>query len=71
VALKGSKSAAVRNFVRTGLSDVFTVADIRKAVPHIGDGQIGRVLRQLQREGIVVNETKGRAARWRRLTSDF
>lgn len=57
--------------MRTGMSDVFSVADIREAVPHIGDGQIGRVLRQLQSEGIVVNETKGRTARWRRLTSDF
>jgi Fic family protein len=69
VAVKGSKSAAVRSFVATNLSDVFTVADIREAVPHIGDGQIGRVLRQLQSEGVVVNETKGRSARWRRLMS--
>lgn len=71
VAVKGSKSAAVKNFVRMSLSDVFTVADVREAVPHIGDGQIGRVLRELKQQGIVVNETKGRAARWRRLTSDF
>jgi len=67
VATRGTKSEAVRRFVRTNLSDVFTVADIRDAVPHIGDGQIGRVLRQLQDEGVVVNETKGRSARWRRL----
>jgi len=71
VAVKGSKSAAVTNFVRTSVSDVFTIAEVREAVPHIGDGQIGRVLRRLQMEGVVVNETKGRAARWRRLRSDF
>jgi Fic family protein len=71
VNVKGSKSEAVRNFVRTNISDVFTVADVRNAVPDIGDGQLGRVLRELKDAGVVERERLGRNASWRRLTTDF
>lgn len=71
VTVRGSKSAAVRNFVRTSISDVFTVADVREAVPHIGHGQLGRVLRELKEAGVVERESLGRNASWRRLTTDF
>ena len=69
--IRGSKSAAVRAFVRTSISDVFTVADIREAVPHIGHGQLGRVLRELKDAGVIERESLGRNASWRRLTTDF
>jgi Fic family protein len=71
VATKGSKSAAVENFVRTTAADVFRIADIRDAVPNVGDQQIGKVLRRLKEAGVVELERKGRGARWRRLTTDF
>ncbi len=71
VPIRGSKSAAVRACVRTSISDVFTVADIREAVPHIGHGQLGRVLRELKDAGVIERESLGRNASWRRLTTDF
>ncbi|MDQ3586948.1 MAG: Fic family protein [Actinomycetota bacterium] len=69
--VRGSKSVAVRNFIRTNISDVFTVAEVRAAVPHIGDGQLGRVLRELKQAGVIERESLGRGAKWRRRTADF
>jgi Fic family protein len=71
VARKGSKSEAVRRFVRTTVSDSFTVADVREVVPNISDRQLGKVLRELRGNGVIELESKGRGARWRRLTTDF
>jgi Fic family protein len=68
---RGSKTAAVENFVRANLSDVFTIADIRKVVPHAGDQLIGKVLRRLKADGVLAVEGAGRGARWRRLRRDF
>lgn len=68
---RGSKTAAVENFVRTNLSDVFTIADVRRVVPHAGDQHIGNVLRRLKGEGVIGREGAGKASRWRRLRRDF
>jgi Fic family protein len=68
---RGSKTAAVENFVRTNLSDVFTIADIRRVAPHVGDQMIGNILRRLKAEGVLAPEGTGRGARWRRLRRDF
>lgn len=68
---RGSKTAAVESFVRTNLSDVFSIADVRRVVPHAGDQHIGNVLRRLKSEGVLDREGAGRASRWRRLRRDF
>lgn len=68
---RGSKTAAVENFVRTSLSDVFSIADVRRVVPHAGDQHIGNVLRRLKDDGVLAREGAGRASRWRRLRRDF
>jgi len=67
VATRGSKSEAVRRFVDTSVSDIFTIADIRHVVPNVSDRQIGKVLRELRGKGIIKLENRGRGARWRRL----
>ena len=68
---RGSKTAAVEHFVRTNLSDVFTIADVRKVAPHVGDQMIGNILRRLKAEGVLSAEGAGRGASWRRLRRDF
>ncbi len=67
VATRGSKSEAVRRFVKTTVSDTFTIADIREVVPNISDRQIGKVLRELRKAGAIELERTGRNARWRRV----
>lgn len=71
VARRGSKSEAVRRFVKTAVSDAFTIADIREVVPNVSDRQIGKVLRELRKAGVIELEQEGRNARWRRLSTDF
>jgi Fic family protein len=68
---RGSKKAAVEHFVRTNLSDVFTIGDVRRVVPHAGDQHIGNILRQLKKDGVLDREGGGQATRWRRLRQDF
>lgn len=71
VATRGSKGAAVRRFVRTNVSDVFTISELRDVVPNVSDVHIGKTLRELRDEGVIKGEGVGRGARWRRLRSDF
>ena len=68
---RGSRKAAIENFVRTNMSDVFSKADIRRVVPHAGDPQIAKVLRGLRDEGVIAREGTGRNSKWRRLRNDF
>jgi len=71
VATKGSKGEAVRRFVRTNVSNVFTISDVRDVAPNVSDVHIGKVLRELRDEGVIELEGAGRGARWRRLRDDF
>ncbi|MGH2994016.1 MAG: Fic family protein, partial [Solirubrobacterales bacterium] len=71
VATRGSKSEAVRRFIRTTVSETFTIADIREVVPHISDRQIGKVLRELRKADVIELDQEGRNARWRRRSTDF
>lgn len=68
---KGSRRMMVRDFVRSRISDVFTVAEVRAAVPSAREGYISQVLRELKAEGVIELEQRGRNARWRRLKADF
>ncbi len=71
VASRGSKTEAVRRFVRTNVSDVFSISDIRDVAPNVSDVHIGRILRELRDQGVIEREGIGRGARWRRLRDDF
>jgi len=68
---RGSKTEAVRNFVRSSPSDEFTLDDIRIACPGVSDDLIRKVLRDLRDEGAVEAPTRGRSARYRRVRTDL
>ncbi len=71
VATKGSKAEAVRHFVRTNISDTFSISDIRNVVPNVSDVYIGQILRQLRDDDIIELQGTGQGAHWRRLRTDF
>jgi Fic family protein len=68
---RGSKSEAIRQYVRSSVADEFTVADIRDAAPTASPSHISKTLAKLRDEGIIEPRGSGRGARWRRLTTDF
>lgn len=65
---RGAKSAAIEQFVRTGMSEEFTIADVRHAALGASDSMIAKVLARLRDEGAIVSLGTGRSARWRRLS---
>jgi hypothetical protein len=68
---RGAKSEAVRQFLRSTLSDEFTFADIRTACPLVSDPTIRAVLKTLKEQGAVESQGTGRSAKWKRLNTDF
>jgi Fic family protein len=68
---RGSKAAAVHQFVRTSISDEFTIEDVRQAVPGTSDSYLSKVLASMRKQGILESRPAGRGSRWRRLRSDF
>jgi Fic family protein len=64
---RGAKGAAIEKFVRSGISDEFTIADVREAALGASDSLIGKVLARLRDEGVIESLGTGRSARWRRL----
>ena len=62
----GTKQSRVRNYVLAEAPEVFTKARIRQSLPGISDQTIANVLRDLQAEGSIVSEGRGRSASWRR-----
>ena len=66
---RGQKQALIRGFVRANVSDRFTVAGVRVAVPTASDAYIREVLRAMKAEGILTQENSGPAAEWRRGTN--
>jgi Fic family protein len=71
VAGRGAKQAAIKQFIRSSVSDEFTVADIRRVAPGVSQSYLSKTLARLRDDGIVEPVGAGRGARWRRLTSDF
>jgi Fic family protein len=71
LAGRGSKGEAVRHFIRSSLSEEFTIADIRRAAPGVSDDHIRKVLAALRADGIIEAVSKGRSARYRRLRTGF
>jgi Fic family protein len=62
----GTKQDRVRDFVFTHGPVDFTIADVRQALPGVGDNTIRLVLTELRRGGRISVDGTGRNARWRR-----
>lgn len=68
---RGSKRALIKAFVRSSLSDEFTVSQVRDAAAGVSDAYISKVLGELKADGVLEPVGAGRGARWRRLRRDF
>jgi Fic family protein len=68
---RGSKRALITSFIRSSLSDEFTVAQVREASPGVSDAHLSKVLGQLKADGVIEPIGRGRGARWRRLRREF
>jgi Fic family protein len=63
----GTKQERVRHWVLNEAPAAFRIAEMRIAVPGVGDETIRLTLRKLKNEGLVESTGTGRAARWRRI----
>jgi Fic family protein len=68
---RGSKVSAIHQFVRSRISDEFTIEDLRQAVPGASDSYLSKTLARMRDEGIVASRPAGRGSRWRRLRTEF
>lgn len=68
---RGSKVAAIHEFVRSNISDEFTIEDLRQAVPGTSDSYLNKILTKMRDQGILESRPAGRGSRWRRLRTDF
>jgi Fic family protein len=68
---RGSKQEAVRQFVRSSISEELTFADVQRACPGVSVDHIRRTLKQLRMEGVLGTPTRGRNATYRRLRTNF
>lgn len=68
---RGSKTEAVKNFVRSSLSDQFSLDEVRNACPGVSTDHIRNVLRKLRDEGAVQAPSRGRNAKYRRIHTNF
>lgn len=62
----GSKSDQVEELIRHQVGQVFTRDDLRRALPHVSDATINRVLQQLRKSGVIRSLGRGVDARWER-----
>jgi len=67
---RGSKRELITTFIRSSLSDEFTMAEIRDASPGVSDAYRSKVLAELKANGLIEAVGRGRGARWRRLERD-
>ena len=63
----GTKQDRIRDFVLLHAAPTFTIADIRRGVPGVGDSTIRIVLAELKKDGRIANDGTGRGATWRRI----
>jgi Fic family protein len=68
---RGSKRALITTFIRSSLSNEFSIAQVRDASPGVSDAYLSKVLGQLKADGVIEPVGRGRSARWRRLRHDF
>jgi Fic family protein len=67
---RGTALQTIEHFLRTTLSDRFTIADIREILPTTSDIHIGRLLRDLKDRGVIEPRGAGRGAYWMRTPTD-
>lgn len=68
---RGSKTEAVKTFVRASPSDEFAINDVREATGRtVSDVMIRKVLKELKSDGAIEVVGRGPAARYRRLKAD-
>ena len=70
VSGRGAKQEAIKQFVRSSVSDEFTVADVRRVAAGISSSHLSKTLAKLRDEGIIEPLSTGRGARWRRVRND-
>jgi Fic family protein len=61
---RGSKEEAVRDFVESSVSNVFSLGDVRDAMPGVSDAYIRRILQAMRAEGRLTSTGAGRGAKW-------
>jgi Fic family protein len=66
----GSKQERIRRWALEDAPTEFKIGDVRRALPGVSDPTIRLALRALRDEGLLVAESVGRGARWRRLQPD-
>lgn len=71
VSGRGAKQDAIKQFIRSSLTDEFTVADIRRAAAGMSQSHLSKTLARLRDDGVIEPVGVGRGARWRRLKTDF
>lgn len=64
---RGAKTDAITNFIRARAIPVFTLADVRIAVPTVSDAHIRKVLHAMRDAGEIESTGRGRSAAWRRI----
>lgn len=68
---RGSKQELINAFIRSSISDEFTVEDVRRAAPGVSDSYVSKRLNALKRAGVLEPIGGGRGARWKILKRDF
>lgn len=71
VSGRGAKAEAITQFIRSNISDEFTVAEVRRAAPNASQSYISKKLAGLRDEGVIQPLGTGKSARWRRLKTDW
>jgi Fic family protein len=62
----GTKQERIRDFVLLQAPTVFSIGDVRRAVPGVSDQTIRLVLTNLKKSGAIGNDGTGRSALWTR-----
>lgn len=71
VAGRGSKRKLIHSFVRSSITDEFTMGDLRRAAPGMTDSYRNKQLAVLKKAGVLERVSAGRGARWKILRRDF
>jgi Fic family protein len=68
---KGAKAEAVKQFIRSSVSEEFAVGEIRQFAAGVSQSHLSKTLARLRDQGIITPVGVGRSAKWRRLRTDF
>lgn len=68
---RGTKTPAIEDAIRSSSNDEFASEDIRRVCPTVSDDLIRKVIARLRKQGVLETISRGRDARYRRLTTNF